>query len=133
MLLSYPRPSRFSPLSSRSFTFWHFTFRSLTYVELMLVTCVRPMLTFDFFFLFACKCPLVQTLFVERPSLFHCVAFSSLSMMSSLCGSISDLLIVLHSYICPVSYCFDYYSYIVILEVGWHQSSTFVFSHSILN
>ena len=58
------RSSRFSPIIfSRSFIVSCFTFRSMIYFELIFVKSVKTVI---FFFFFACGCPVIPTLFVEK-------------------------------------------------------------------
>ena len=112
---------RFSPvLFSRSFIVLHFTVRSMIHFKLIFVKGVRS-LSRLFFFLYV-NVQLFQHQLLKRLSLFHCIAFASLSKSSwpYLWGTISGLLIPFYWFIClfsPIPYCLNFYSYTIRLEV----------------
>ena len=76
----YPKSSRFSPmLSSRSFIVFSFTFKTVTYLELIFVTGVRSVPTFISLLV---DVQLFKHNLLKRLSLLYCIAFVPLSKIS---------------------------------------------------
>ena len=113
---SYPKSTRYSPVSSRSFTVLNFTYRSMIYIELSFVKGVKSV--WIYLFSFACGYPILPAPFVEK-----CI-FSPLC----LCFFVKDQLMAflwvyfwaLYSisliYLCtllPITHCLHFSSFIV--------------------
>ena len=115
----YPRSSRCSMLSSRSFIVLHFMFRSMIHFELIFVEGVRSVSRFSSLHV---DVQLFQHCLLKSLSLLHIITFAILSKVSwlYLCGSVSGLSILFHWSVCLFFcqyHCLDYCSSIVCLEI----------------
>lgn len=100
-----------SMLFSRSFILLLFTFTSVTHIELIFV---KGVMSVCGLVLFICDCPAP---FVENSIFFSFVLFLLLCQISIDCVYVSPFLGSLFN-LWPVSYCLDYYSFIINLEVS---------------
>ena len=93
---------------------------------------------YSFIHSFICFLPtdvqlLQHHLFIEKSILFHWLPFIPLSKISQFSSyeSISGLSVLFYWSLSWILYCFEYYSYIVILPIGKSDSSTFLVSFKI--
>lgn len=123
--LPYPISSRFSPVISQKFYYFHFTFMSMIHFELFFVECARSVSRFSFLHV---NVQLFQHYLLRRLSLFYCTAFAPLfKIMTAFQGiyfwALYYFILINLSFII-LKY---YYSFIVYLEVGQCQSSILIF------